>query len=716
MKKNKISQLTINAVFSIIVAIVGITIFFLFLFTKTPLGSQAYCKTLLLIRGSDISGATLDQNMLSCAKQDYSQPELSYITKITQNFNGPGETKEYLINGLYKKSMGFTDPRDSLLSQIILNLSSANIISNDDYKTSMESYLLPDGKMSMPIKIRTAVDYFTNFSFSLTGSNKTKDMNVYFIYDPTKSMYASMNATCNLAEAIISNKELSDRINVTIFFSYNKSDAFDSYPSCKGLKFKIIRYGDLHSVFKGFSDWKKFGFSSPSDNCNIVNKYDYYPEAWCVSSIALYQIVIKQQDEKAKAHKSITKTVIIPVSDTDPTGGGNGFAVIKDETTSVYYQAPDLPMSPSPFTGSENQCIGELKPLIKKNNMQFDFLYGTFDITEGLNIGFDNTNDCKNNTYETVTDSCQPVLEKPPDGHQNYCQKIHDWVNDLLGVSKGTSYQITTDNQDTKMIKGIISSLVTHYPKNVTVFLEDNDHRKFVLWHNKSTLNTTVFVDLNLSKRKALVKYIKQCNADNKGFCDLNLSVNTSRDGVIYLQSLNINGLTYIRNMSINLTSKDKNFVLKKNVSIFENQINLALLKNKIPCSSYPCNYSLLFYGENNYSRFLVDSFAAKSYYYPLYETLASTILKCWKDNGNGMFSKSSICSSIPISLNYAFAENLSNQSFVSYIKKINGCNLLQDKDLGCGTLNMFDLNVSTNRSMNLLVWYDGDAHKVVIS
>ncbi|NIA04281.1 MAG: hypothetical protein GWP09_02935, partial [Nitrospiraceae bacterium] len=328
----KQSKISINVIFSISVTIVAVLVFFLLFFSQARVTNNLYCRTLLMFKTHNFENS-LNPQLLECAKSIFSTPLVNEEIAYTNYFNGNKQKQLFTLVNHYQKDLTFTLPDNAIIESVVLNLSSESIIEPiRDYPTEVSAYLNDNGNISVPLKIRKSVDYFRNLSFVIVGSNRTKKLNVYFVYDPTASMAADINYTCDMIKKIQQHREIADVINATLWFSGTKPSFFDSTTKnnnpCYNISYRIINSSITNTYKDSSITLKDFTYSHvPGSVCYYtMYAFDSADEAWCYNSITLinYLKAIHQLNPTSY-NKMPIKVAIVPVSDTAPTGGGSRY-------------------------------------------------------------------------------------------------------------------------------------------------------------------------------------------------------------------------------------------------------------------------------------------------------------------------------------------------------------------------------------------------------
>ncbi|MBD3203078.1 hypothetical protein GF327_02190 [Candidatus Woesearchaeota archaeon] len=662
----KKGELSIFVIFSILITIAGIMLLFYMVGTSTNAGKKLYCKTFY---NNNNNKDEFCENYLSLGLM---KKKLYTVNKFSDNkpnkilhFYRHAETS---IN-LKKNAEIINASLIISLEELVLKNFSENNIEKErvtriipPFLKSISNPRLPSVKLA---KIPTD-SKIINSSFEIIGTQKPAASDIVFVVDTSSSMVNEWEALCENLNDL--KKKMSERNIDSEFFIYALGKG-QTIGECVN---KTLTNAMLSSVMRLQEPGPVIG--SPGNY--HVHPYDKYEEAWAVGISWIAR-------NHAWRNNLELKRIIIPISDSDPTGGGP-IGVTDDG---------NWKNGPSRFSGTEQNAIAQAVSDCKKFD-KWIYLLPIEGDEEGNAEG-----------YGVGSPDCDNILT---------CKQINSWMQKIITETTGISDLSPVTFKDKQSIfKGILDIMVTPYPEKIYLYMRGIRIGEYLPVLNESSspqiidsyIFNNIIADICIGK-KCEIKILSDEGAlvfDNlKILYQLDPDMRSVKIGnfVVPLQNL---GYSYPKAL-IDLTK----------------EISQTLSDNSIcPVNNKECNILI----ELNSRKYGAVELKLKIEYllYDLEQDLLNKILECWRASSYGNTEENFLCEEFTVSSNYKYNYKITEELITELIKKRNSCHIISNNkirgdDYACGKEDNIRFSQDIYNTNNILIEYDGVNKQIVVS
>ncbi|MBN2421998.1 hypothetical protein JXB41_02125 [Candidatus Woesearchaeota archaeon] len=668
---SKKANLPIYVIFSIIITVAGILLVFILIGSNANLGKKVYCRTLY---NNEKSTDEFCEEYLSL-KTETMLSKSSTLEVFSDN------REKGIINlsedNYYKDSIGFILPSNAKLREAKLRISLTNqTINRFADGNSKEIIIVPPGSdfnavyaatlQGLPLNAK-----LLNPKLEISGEEFPSKADIAFVIDTSRSMSNEWQTVCNNLNYIKSYLlKLGLDTNITIY----SLGAGIASQDCVDVTLSKDNLTTIRTLveFDGNSNHK-------SGSHFEVNHYDDYEECWAVGiSYIARNHPWRFQDD--------VKRIIIPVSDSDPTGGGP-----------VRNNNKGIVQGPGKFTGSEWPAV---RQAIADCTLADRWIYilpieGDEPASNALPVN--------NEGFGVGSIPCEDT-----------CANISEWMSLMINETTGRDdIQVESFKNKTSIFDAIIKIITTPFPENITVYLDNQE-----IWElmdeqlNKSTSPKAIDTDEFFTILNNMPCKTNQCN----------ITI-TSSEGTIILDKLRIKFIQDPDILNLNIGGNDVDVdSLALNSPSIERDIFTQVENALLECyqEERECKIQINIHSEN---QGIIELGVNIEYsYYSLEEDLLENILDCWRDSSYGKEENNFICNEFIVNQNYIFNYPLTEELITGLIKQRNFCHIIENSRDASG--NLFDCGEQDNllisqdiyNTDNILIEYDAENKQIIVS
>ncbi|MFH1591522.1 MAG: hypothetical protein ABIC95_06370 [archaeon] len=685
--------MSIQFIAAILITIVGITL---------ALGSglrymssdNVYCDTYYKVKG----GLWANKRDVNCAQnvrlgilsiemlQEQQKLFASNVPEMSFDFR---EADSYTFD--------FSVPGGSLITEAVIgielqkakiqNFSTPNV---NNVPSDILNFPREGGERTMTVRVPKDA-HITNAKMRLTGVDIPGMADIVFIIDTSGSMTDEWASVCTaigeVAEAVSETTDL-------VVWVYSLADNGKNCPLIDGIQ---MHNADLDQNLLGryWGEWCIGG----NPDCVFVNipeyvedmvPHDLYKEAW---GIGTYYII-----RQRPGLRDNSKIILVPVSDSDPTGGGalDDYLLITDSWQGIGPWGPE-----GIFRGTEQRVIDMIRgdpPTITGVLTPYDYIFPVYgnlvnrnkpepDPYEGYEVGYSRA-DC--------------FASHPR------CAQVLTWMDQLADASGGT---VSGYTDTALLIQAVQTAINTSYPEDLR-----GDIDGFEFFFHADELNRTnspIFAEF----WKQLDLALDVCIPDGNGWCDLEITFYSSNEGSLAIDSLIIEYVLPIDEVTVRLNGVDfRAGPIGVDDEVFVDFTDLLRRMINETCDVRECPVELSIRTTNYESLLKVTDLSVDYDLYLLEETLVSRIFDCWDKASRGQSRKDILCEEFVVPHDYKFIEPITEARLTSIILDRNSCHIIPNEPHGCGRGDTFDMTKDINSVTNILIEYDTDAKRIIVS
>ncbi|MBT4350957.1 hypothetical protein HOD20_00375 [archaeon] len=652
MKK---AQIHINLIFSIVITIVGITLVLVLIGKNTGAGKKIYCNTVYNKDGSDkFCDEYLNLKVTS----------LKNKKNILNSFDDKRKVNFFHLNvsNNFRGQTFITLPTNAKIknAKIDINLAEKKLIkfNNNEKK---EIIIFPPGRLELHKKFQKIPEFsrIIRAKIEASGAEYPAQAQVVFVVDTSSSMVDEWEALCNILDnAVNSVKKLGMELTPDVYAMGNGETVGDCVAG-------VVPEEGMKTI----TQMVPYNFQGG----NILPVYDDPREAWAPASAWLADNYPKW------SYSTDNKRIIMPISDSDPTGGGQGT-----------FDGTNWHLTGG-FTGNEAKSIQDA--VKKAVNPLSKYVY--ILPVNGLDFG----------DVEGYGVGLEPCNAK--------CKKVGDWMNDLARGTQAlnTGARIVSFD-DSEVIKDqIISMMTTPFPSDINISI------------GSSPNDVTIFEwdgELNLSNSPQVidpVEFMEFLNEKCIGkVCDINI---VSDEGTVILNKLDIRYLLdpELNKMEIaDIVVSDFSSLSydepHKEIDI-KSELEKAL--ENCPKDEKYCEIPIMIFGDKKgYIEF--SNLEIEYEYYDLEQDLLEKIVECHFASNKGNLGKNLICEEMLIGNIFEYDYPITESSITKMIKEMNFCHIIKNSDHGCGDEDLLHFEQELYEIENILIEYNDEKKQIIVS
>ncbi|MFH0876106.1 MAG: hypothetical protein V1859_09290 [archaeon] len=671
MKANKKrGDIPVYVIFSIVITIAGIALVFALAGSTSGVGKQVYCKT--LYDQSKKSDAFCEEylNLASSrlvAKQNHIDFFLDRRKKV-----------DYLLtpSNLFSGKASLVLPSASKIesAKMKIALKPFTIQTFNTGKTS-EKLVIPPNRQTNPapkvvINSPPLQSKVTHSKLEIYGMSQPTRADITYVIDTSSSMLNEWNTLCtNLGDV----KSTLEEKGLDVKFTVYALGASGAQGTCVDV---TLDRSMLSSIIALTAPGPTYGCGS--DYCK--DPYDDYDEAWAVGTswIALNHPWRSGND---------IKRIVIPIGDSDPTGGGptrrNG---------DNYFDAR--------FSGTEDTNLGVVP--IGAIQQAISFCTRPWpDWTYVLPIEGDEEGNAEG--YGVGSSDCN---------FPSTCYDIQTWMQSMIDATTTKLLSpVPFENRDT-ILESILEIMTTPYPKNIEIYINGAK-----VWNFIPELN-----DKNSQK----VIDTKEFNDAMQNSCRGQPCVLTivSDEGTILLNRLKIE---YYSDPSSPIILNINGNPITLSQLRYDNPVIELDFTNELTSAMQSCNRNLkdcqvLIELKATQDVSIAISDINVSYeYYMLEDELFEKILSCYKDSNLGASKKNFLCEEFVVPTNYIYNYPITEKTITDMLIDKNLCHLISNNLVNgiaaaCGDYDSILFTQDIYNTRNILIEYNGESGQVVVS
>ncbi|MBI4439204.1 hypothetical protein HY640_04690 [Candidatus Woesearchaeota archaeon] len=538
---------------------------------------------------------------------------------------------------------------------------------SDDSSQKRFNFGFNGGLFDASVKVPGNVRIISS-SLSVSGSNVPSSADLVMILDTSISMREEWSSLCRVIPLVES--ELKAR-GIDVKTTVYRLAGGRTYDFCGQ---SAISESDLGSVLPSGVVMRGQEFSRDSSGTVWTSPpYDDFSEAWALG--VLWAV-------SRHPWRPNTKKVVFPISDSDPTGGGQVRAVGELGKDAVVEGDAE-------FTGNEAVVVDAAVSSAKDASVYVFPVYGDDPRTdappEGYNVGV--------------------PLEECRSRYGNTCGRVIGWMEQVASSTRGK----VVGYRDETLAQAILDSIRTEYPKDVAVYVAG---RKVFSVPVLDSSNSPKVVGFASELQSAL----SSCSGSD-AFCEVPLGFESKGEGTLIASDLRVR-FAYVAE-GVRILLRDREIFRSERVAGPEKVVFSSMLEElHRDCGQggqggQGCEYELSV-SSSKPSKLVFRDLSVRLKSYGLYDELIDMVYMCSrssKDSGSD-----SDCGVLGIPSDYGFRQAFSEEAFAERVKERRLCHVVPVSDFGCGSSDVVDFSSSFSSPTNLLVRYSSSSKKVVVS
>jgi hypothetical protein len=687
---SKRGDISIGVIFSISITIIGIMLF-LILAAKTSDGKKFYCE--LSNRYSPkFYGARMNSFCYGVLPHDFGSIKKEDVT--TEKFSN-----QHAYNLFHTKlsqlsyQFNVTIDRDAILKNASLSINaprnrSIRTFDGSEYNITLPPYPFSGGTESVSIRIPKYAIIKSAYA-EIYGQNYPMSTDIAFAIDTSKSMTNEWNSVCSIVSNVtLSLKQMKVKQYRIRVYRIGAGSTFEKCPS--PAKNSVISTANLSSANLPLHDSSYNLIRDTSNACcfNIAEqlKVDDYSEAWGVASYYLSGAV----GEDAWLENS--KKIEVLISDSDPTGAIAKRYCWMPSPPCTSASQNYLPQTVQAFSGYENEVIEQAKDKAIENDVFVSVIYGDDDSqrAEGFSIG------CPENG------GCCP-------GSPSSCYQIMEWMNYLASNTGGKVFGFS----DTVGLMAAVKDMViSNYPAGIILSSEGSEFAFHPAELNSLNSPWKVSGD---GFSNALKTALASCQADEEGFCTINIDVTSGRDGTIMLSNLRITYDIFAKGVTLSLEGKELMPPTELRAETKNVDFTKELLELEKNCNEDYCIFSFEI-SSSEPTELIAENLKLSYKKFFIKEEITQAIAECWRKARFGQAKSDFFCQELPVASEYEFIRPITEADIANILKSRQWCHIIGDSDYGCGDSDSIKFTKDINTRTNILIEYKAGEKAVVVS
>jgi hypothetical protein len=260
--------------------------------------------------------------------------------------------------------------------------------------------------------------------------------------------------------------------------------------------------------------------------------------------------------------------------------------------------------------------------------------------------------------------------------------------------------------------KAVLEIVMSEYPHDVSLSVDR------VLVASKSGILDLQNSPWNVSGTKfisALQSAIDSCTPDEYGRCLIQIEVNSSTDGTVILDGLEIAYKMKAEGVSLKIEDR----IILPERDLFDESVQINFLNElnslKSGCTSDYCTFKLTISSEKP-TELISEALSIKYRKFFIREELTQAIAECWTKARFGQEKSDFFCQELPIPLEYKFIRPITEADIANVLKARQWCHIIGDSDYGCGDSDSIKFTQNINTHTNILIEYKAGEKAVVVS
>ncbi|MBN1502439.1 hypothetical protein JW930_02765 [Candidatus Woesearchaeota archaeon] len=661
----KKSEISIFVIFSVLITIIGIVLVLTFVANNRDSAKRTYCLTQYEQTGERDEYC---EEFLRLEGNIIKQRE----SRLTHFSDGKKEGYINLTpqNGFFK-STSIELPRNAYIKSAKLKVALKEekiTLFNDDQ--SKQVLIVPLNRPSITKRTQALPSNIEidDVKFEISGASYPLGADIIFIIDTSDSMANEWAAVCSKLKEI--ENELNKQ-NLDIRTGVFGLDEGGTDDFCMQASISSDQMRPLMAL-------QEFNRNSGHENHNPCSYWMYprtddYSEAWALGAAWLAQNFDWRLADDIKR-------IIIPISDSDPTGGRpvcknidggwEGKAEFSDDDTSMGSEVIAINMALQKCT-DYNKWIYVL-PISGDES-------GT--VSERFDIG---------------SEQCQ---------YNWRCQQILQWMHELAVQTGAISQEDILpafQDQDT-IINTVLDVMTSPFPGNTIVSVSGVD-----VWRYDGILDNASSPQIVRSEQ--LRQLMQSCAGTE---CPITI---VSDQGIIILDRLRIRYLQDPQLVSIRVASQEIDVSGQLSYSNPEVEIDvkeeLQLVLESCPQNQKYCTIDIAAQGAQE--GFLGFEIEVEYDYYDLEQDLIFDIIDCWRQSNEGRSDNNFLCKEIFVPEKYGFNYPITEQIVTNMFISHNLCHIISNNDFNCGDQDNIEFAQNIYNVRNILIEYKD--RQVVVS
>ncbi|MFH1398711.1 MAG: hypothetical protein ABIG95_01210 [Candidatus Woesearchaeota archaeon] len=666
------SAAPVTIIFSIVVTLVAISLLFTFAASRNASAKKYYCNSIYRI-------TTLYGNRDNYCEQynqlTISSVEQSQTTLLKFSNNNPSASIQLDSQHRTGKTQ-IVIPYGAEILSANLQLGLASKITQSAFSDSTvyQTIYFPEG--GQPKTINTAIPsnaVIKDVKFELTGKSVPAKVDLVFVIDTSSSMNNEWSTLCTNLDIL---EEVMQELNVDAHFRIFGMGRGNTYGECieafitdeeLAAQLGNIPWHEkenLRCLIAGIPFSRCISRRPPSDD---------FTEAWGIATA--------WAANNNNLWRADAKKIVIPISDSDPTGGER---IVRN---------PELPPpsyeDPAVMSGNEPAVVEMAKQAALINNVKVFPIYGDKGTILRYNEGF-NVGEPEQQCMNTYRDSCGQILM---------------WMKELAWATGGnvTGYKNLLDIK-----KSIVAAVTLPFPRQIGVEVGSFRWNFNVL--NEDTSPQTITGPVLV---KAVQSMVDSCSGTT---CNIPIKLKSGTEGVIVLDKLRIEYMQEMDNIKVDLNQKStvetSLTVAKPFITIdFKEQLNKSIKS----CTSPECGFNITIRSLSD-GVLILSNLEVKYKSRSVEEGLLRAILDCWVGNGYGRAVQDQACEEFVIPHGYTFPEPITESSITASLKERQLCHLFGNSKYGCGTADNLEFKKVINTPQNILIEYKAKTKQIQVS
>ncbi|MBI4210923.1 MAG: VWA domain-containing protein [Candidatus Diapherotrites archaeon] len=479
-------------------------------------------------------------------------------------------------------------------------------------------------------------------SITLAGSPVPGMADLVFIIDTSDSMHQEWDTLCRQIPSIIGELE---KAGVDVKVDIFRLGDGTTYEYCATGQ---IAPDELPPVSL---KPKKFA-KDPSGLVWTSEPYDDPAEAWALG--------VAWAAENYEWREN-SKRIIFPISDSDPTGGGQTRAVADPDKNAI-------PQGDAAFTGNEDEAVSLAIERAKAQSTYLFPIYGddsTSENPEGYHVGI-------------------PAAECLGT-HSRTCGKILAWMNKAASSTRGRTFGYS----DETMPRSIIQAISGELPKGAQLLIGKDQASK---------LAELPEAGIKANFKGALQKFADSCTSD----CTVPMSLHLPGDGSVKASGLDVRYRFTGKNIKVSLEGVEvASYPVIGSPATVDFAKELKSLHDK--CESRKCSHTLKIQGRKN--NVAAEELKVAGRITDSEDFILERAHDCIT---NGRTAAGGMCSAVSVSPKFP----LSMQSIQDRVNERRLCPAFA-MATGCDIRQLMDFEGEVRSQENLIISYDAESGKV---
>lgn len=669
-------------IFSLVITVVGIGLVFTLLGDRLGASQEMYCKSAYGVRKMMGGYSSICEDYLSVYAVGSRSADLVH-------FSDGRKAKVWQFSG--KGNVSFFLPQMSKINHANMTLSLVpQMINNFTDGSTYKKFVFNDDSYEEDITSLPTSAIVTDAKFELSGSIYPSSLNIAYVVDTSSSMSDEWVGICASRNSI--QRSLLNLGLDSTFLVFAMESNLPNYLRMKDNSFPKdciddwIQPEEMHTA-SGIYGSDLTLLIEGSWNCECTSKvyfnnFDSIEEAWALGGAAVMNRDVWSDD-------SATRRIVIPVSDSDPTGAV--WKWVGSPCVSGVCGTADEPST----AGTEGDAVNRLIGAAEGNNNNGL----SFNVLPIFGNDVDNSE-----LFRSGRNDCMP--EYDADGNYFAGSRICD-----TGIYKWMDKIATAENVGVGFFSGFadIAKLQDDILRLTEIpFPSDID---FEFKCGSSIISGSWSGELNLSNGPWILIADDSSLGDIGGSCSVEISAET---GALVLGRIRI---WYLQPQSGSIKVKgqpEKNFNLHESNRAEAFDLTLDIQSQIDDCTSDPCE--IFIEVDSSDDGYLMLSNLSISYtYYDIKEEILDKVLECWTLSNHGTAVKDMTCSEITVPLIYEYTGTINETHISELMLRRNLCHIIANSDFGCGTKDQLTVK-SINDARNILIEYSGRNHHITVS